>query len=199
MIEDAAEGLGSTYKGKYLGTFGDLGVFSFNGNKIITSGGGGCVVTNNEVTAKKVKHLTSTAKTPHKWEYIHDEIGYNYRMPNLNAALLLAQLEQIDSFLASKRQLSAIYSNFFNKKNIHFFTGLSESLHNCWLNTIILKDIQERDRFLEETNSNKIMTRPIWQLMARSKIYNDAQCENIKNSLWLADRAVNIPSSSRVC
>jgi len=198
LIEDSAESLGSKYKGQHTGTFGELGVFSFNGNKIITSGGGGCVVTNSETLALKIKHLTTTAKIPHKWEYVHDQVGYNYRMPNLNAALLVAQLEQIEDFLISKRNLAQIYCDFFDKSDIKFFRGLSDSLPNCWLNSIILKDAYQRDCFLEETNSNNIMTRPIWQLLTKNNIFSGAQTGNIKNSLWLADKVINIPSSVRI-
>jgi perosamine synthetase len=195
LVEDAAESLGSYYKGKHTGTFGAMGVMSFNGNKIITAGGGGCIVTDDEKLAKQAKHLTTTAKIPHKWEYNHDAIGYNYRMPNLNAALLVAQLEGLDCFLENKRELAQNYKTFFSDQGIKFVLEPKNSNSNYWLNAIILKNREERDLFLEETNSNGVMTRPIWTLMSNIEMFNDAQCGNLKNSLWLEDRVVNIPSS----
>lgn len=198
LIEDAAESLGSYYKGKHTGTFGKLGAISFNGNKIITSGGGGCIITDDEVLAKKAKHITTTAKVPHKWEYTHDMIGYNYRMPNLNAALLVAQLENLDNFLANKRELAISYENFFANQDIQFVTEPAESQSNYWLNAVILKDREERDQFLEETNSKGVMTRPIWTLMNKLELFKDAQCGNLENSEWLENRVINISSSVRI-
>lgn len=197
LIEDAAESLGSYYKERHTGTFGDFGVFSFNGNKIITSGGGGCLVTDDQKMAKKAKHITTTAKVPHKWEYSHDMIGYNYRMPNLNAALLVAQLESLDKFITNKRDLSARYERFFSGKDISFITEPSDSRSSYWLNGILLKDKEQRDLFLQETNQKGIMTRPIWTLMSRLALFKDAQFANLDNSVWLEERAVNIPSSVR--
>ena len=195
LVEDAAESLGSLYNGRHTGTFGDLGVLSFNGNKIITSGGGGCILTNSEELAKKAKHITTTAKEPHMWEFSHDMIGYNYRMPNLNAALILAQLEQLNGFLNSKRSLAKSYEFFFNSINMHFFSEHTDSKANYWLNSIILKDRSHRDLFLDETNSQGVMTRPIWKLMNKLPMFKHAQCGNLKNSEWLEGRVVNIPSS----
>ena len=195
LVEDAAESLGSLYNGRHTGTFGDLGVLSFNGNKIITSGGGGCILTNSEELAKKAKHITTTAKEPHMWEFSHDMIGYNYRMPNLNAALILAQLEQLNGFLSSKRSLAKSYEFFFNSINMHFFSEHTDSKANYWLNSIILKDRSHRDLFLDETNSQGVMTRPIWKLMNKLPMFKHAQCGNLKNSEWLEGRVVNIPSS----
>lgn len=195
LIEDAAESLGSFYKKKHTGTFGKLGVISFNGNKIITAGGGGCIVTNDLALAKKAKHLTTTAKVPHKWFFNHDMIGYNYRMPNINAALLVAQLEKLNDILNNKRMLANKYKNFFKNKNIIFFKEPKNSKSNYWLNCIILKDRIQRNKFLKFTNSNNITTRPIWKLMHKLKIFQDAQYENLKNSEWLYERVVNIPSS----
>ncbi|WP_353663231.1 LegC family aminotransferase [Hydrogenimonas sp. SS33] len=197
LVEDAAESLGSYYKNRHTGTFGKLAAFSFNGNKVITSGGGGCIVTDDEVLAKKAKHLTTTAKIPHRWEYVHDMIGYNYRMPNLNAALLVAQLEQLENFLADKRELASLYQNFFEKQKINFVTEPKLSNSNYWLNAVILKDIGERDRFLEYTNSRNVMTRPVWRLMNRLEMFKDAQCGTLENALWLEERVVNIPSGVR--
>jgi len=195
LIEDAAESVGSTYKGRHTGTFGQAGVMSFNGNKIITAGGGGCIVTNDKTLAKKAKHLTTTAKVPHKWDFSHDTVGYNYRMPNLNAALLVAQLENLDNFISSKRKLANVYESFFNSADYIFVKELMDSKSNYWLNAIILKDKQKRDEFLDETNSSGIMTRPIWTLMNKLPMFEHAQCGDLTNSAWLEDRVVNIPSS----
>ena len=195
LIEDAAESLGSFYKDKHTGTFGQMGVISFNGNKIITAGGGGCVITDDEVLAKKAKHLTTTAKVPHKWEYAHDMIGYNYRMPNLNAALLVAQLENLESFLLEKRKLAKRYKQFFKDKEYTFVEELTASQSNYWLNAVILKDKEQRDLFLDETNSQGVMTRPIWKLMSKLSMFKNAQHEDLSNSDWLEQRVVNIPSS----
>ena len=185
-------------KKKNLGTFGQIGVLSFNGNKIITSGGGGCIITNDEYLAKKAKHLTTTAKVPHKWNFNHDMIGYNYRMPNLNAALLFAQLENLKRFVIDKRKLAYEYELFFKKINYNFFKEPKNSKSNYWLNSILLKNKKERDEFLEITNSNGIMTRPIWLLMNTLPMYKDKQNYSLHNSKWLRDRVVNIPSSVRI-
>jgi len=195
LIEDAAESLGSFYKNKHTGTFGQMGVISFNGNKIITAGGGGCIITDDETLAKKAKHLTTTAKVPHKWKFVHDAIGFNYRMPNLNAALLVAQLEQLDGFLENKRLLANKYKEFFKKSDIVFVTELENSKSNYWLNAIILKDGQQRDLLLDEANSKGVMVRPIWVLMNKLPIFKNAQNGDLTNSEWLEQRVVNIPSS----
>ena len=196
LIEDAAESLGSFYKNKHTGTFGQMGVMSFNGNKIITAGGGGCIVTNDEVLARKAKHLTTTAKVPHKWNFDHDMVGYNYRMPNLNAALLVAQLENLDNFISSKRKLANVYETFFNSNNYVFVKEPMDSKSNYWLNSIILKNKKQRDEFLDEINSSGVMTRPIWTLMNKLPMFRYAQCGDLKNSEWLEDRVVNLPSSA---
>jgi perosamine synthetase len=195
LIEDAAESVGSFYKREHTGNFGKLGVMSFNGNKIITAGGGGCIVTNDQVLAKKAKHLTTTAKVPHKWEFNHDTVGYNYRMPNINAALLVAQLENLNKFLKYKRELANRYLEFFKNTEYTFFQEPANSRSNYWLNTIIFEDKLQRDQFLDETNSNGIMTRPIWTLMHRLPMFEHAQCDELHNYMWLYDRVVNIPSS----
>jgi perosamine synthetase len=195
LIEDCAESLGSFYKDQHTGTFGKLSVMSFNGNKIITAGGGGCILTNDEVLAKKAKHLCTTAKVSHKWEYTHDSVGYNYRMPNLNAALLIAQLENLDLFLFNKRELATKYISFFNN-SVHKFVEDPQDCHsNYWLNTIILENKHQRDFFLNELNSNGIMSRPAWTLMNKLPMFNNAQSDGISNSKWLEDRIVNLPSS----
>ncbi len=195
LIEDAAESLGSLYKNKHTGTFGQMGVMSFNGNKIITAGGGGCIVTNNKILAKKAKHLTTTAKVPHKWNFNHDMVGYNYRMPNLNAALLVAQLENLEKFIHSKRKLARMYEEFFKSSEYFFIKEPKESRSNYWLNSIRFQSKQQRDEFLDEANSQNVMTRPIWILMNKLPMFEYAQCGDLTNSEWLEDRVVNIPSS----
>lgn len=195
VIEDSAESVGSKYKNKHTGTFGHLGVMSFNGNKIITAGGGGCILTNNHSLAKKAKHLSTTAKVPHRWNFIHDMVGYNYRMPNINAALLVAQLENLDKFLKNKRQLAERYEKFFDSQDCSFFKEPAECESNYWLNTILLKNRKQRDKFLEETNSKGVMTRPTWEMMHKLPMFEHAQCGDLENSIWLNDRIVNIPSS----
>lgn len=196
LVEDAAESLGSYYKEKHTGTFGKLGAFSFNGNKIITSGGGGVIVTDDEELAKRAKYLTTTAKVPHKWEYVHDEIGYNYRMPNLNAALLVAQLEQLDTFVKSKRDLALEYEKFFSDDaQVDFVKEPKDSKSNYWLQAVVVKDVILRDEFLDYTNKNGIMTRPIWKLMNELEMFKDCQCGSLENSKYLEQRVVNISSS----
>jgi perosamine synthetase len=198
LIEDAAESLGSLYKDKHTGTFGQMGVISFNGNKIITAGGGGCIITDDEVLAKRAKHLTTTAKVSHKWKYTHDMIGYNYRMPNLNAALLVAQLENLESFLINKRELAMVYKDFFSDKEFLFVEEPLHSKSNYWLNVIILKDKEQRDLFLDETNSKGVMSRPIWTLMNKLTMFQHSQCGDLANVEWLEERVVNIPSSTTI-
>lgn len=198
LVEDAAESLGSTYKNRHTGTFGALGAFSFNGNKIITSGGGGVIVTDDEDLAKRAKHISTTAKIPHKWEYVHDEIGYNYRLPNLNAALLCAQLENLDRFLEDKRMLASIYEPFFSSASITFVKEPESSRSNYWLQTLILNDKEEQEAFLSYTNDHGVMTRPIWRLMNKLEMFKKCQCGDLSNALWLEDRVVNIPSGVRL-
>jgi perosamine synthetase len=195
VVEDAAESLGSSYKGKHTGTFGKLGIFSFNGNKTITAGGGGAVVTDDEELAKRTKHITTTAKVPHKWEYIHDKIGYNYRMPNLNAALACAQLEQLKSYIKNKRALANDYANFFKDKAIDFIEEPDNSISNYWLMALLLNDKKQQQDFLAYTNDREIMTRPIWRLMPKLEMYKNSQTANLDNAYWLEKRIVNIPSS----
>ena len=159
-----------------------MGVISFNGNKIITGGGGGCIITNDEELAKKAKHLTTTAKVPHKWEYTHNMIGYNYRMPNLNAALLTSQLENLQTFLSSKRSIAMAYKEFFKDKPYGFVEEPTNSQSNYWLNSIILQDKDERDLFLHETNSQGVTTRPIWTLMNKLNMFKGFQCDELSNA-----------------
>jgi aminotransferase in exopolysaccharide biosynthesis len=195
LVEDAAESLGSYYKKKHTGTFGKLGAFSFNGNKIITSGGGGVIVTDDEALAKKAKHLTTTAKVAHLYEYVHDEIAYNYRLPNINAALLVAQLENLEKFLDSKRVLAIKYKEFFEKNGMIFIQEPQNSQSNYWLQAIMLKDKKQRDAFLKFTNKAGIMTRPIWKLMNELEMFKACQTTDLKNAQYLEERIVNIPSS----
>ncbi len=198
VVEDAAESLGSYYKGKHTGSFGKVGIFSFNGNKIITTGGGGMLVTDDEEFAKKAKHITTTAKVPHKYEYIHDEVGYNYRLTNLAAALGVAQMENLQLFIEKQRDLAKKYNNFFKDIEIEFIKEPKNSQSNYWLNAVILKDKQSRDEFLKYTNDNGVMTRSIWRLINKLDIFKDAQIGNLDNAEWLEDRVVNISSSVRV-
>lgn len=197
VIEDAAESLGSYYKGKHTGNFGLLATFSFNGNKTVTSGGGGAIITNDEALAKKIKHLSTTAKQPHAWEFAHDDVGYNYRMPNLNAALACAQLEQLEKILANKKELADIYNNFFADREIKLAEPIVEAKANNWLHTIILKNKEEKENFLQFTNEHKVMTRPIWRLMNKLPMYANCQAGDLENAAWLEERVVNIPSSYR--
>jgi perosamine synthetase len=197
VVEDAAESLGSYYKNKHTGSFGLTGAFSLNGNKTITSGGGGAIITNDPDLGKLAKHITTTAKTPHRWEYVHEVVGYNYRMPNLNAALACAQMEQLSTFIESKRELSNHYADFFNCINIPFVKEIKDARANYWLMTVILKDREEKEFFLKETNEQKVMTRPLWQLMNKLTMYENCLHGDLSNSEWLAERVVNIPSSVR--
>lgn len=197
IIEDAAESLGSEYKGRPTGSFGKVGAISFNGNKIITSGGGGAVITNDLLLGERAKFLTTTAKEPHKYEYVHNELGYNFRMPNLNAALVCAQLENLDDFIDEKRKLAESYDMFFTKKGVKFRKEPAKTRANYWLMSIELNNKQERDLFLNSTNEAGVMTRPIWQLMFRLPMYKNCQKDSQKNALFLEERIVNIPSSAR--
>ncbi len=195
LIEDSAESLGSYIGKKHTGTFSLIASLSFNGNKLITTGGGGMIITNNYNLAKRARHITTTAKIPHLYEFIHDDIGYNFRMPNINAALGCAQLEQIKNFLLAKNKLAIHWKKFFSKNKVKCITPLKGSSANYWLNTIVLKSKKERDRFLKVTNRKGIMTRPVWRLMSELSIYKNCQNDGLKNSIWLQDRLVNIPSS----
>ena len=199
VVEDAAESLGSYYKGQHTGTFGTIATFSFNGNKTVTCGGGGALIMNDEALAKRAKHITTTAKIPHKWEFAHDEIGYNYRMPNLNAALACAQLEQLQAYIDNKRLTAAHYHAFF--KQFDFVKHLAEPLStsaNYWLNAIQFTDEKHRDAFLEYSNAQGIMTRPIWRLMNTLKMFKKCPAGDLSNSHFLEQTIVNIPSSVRV-
>ncbi|SFG33107.1 LegC family aminotransferase [Pontibacter chinhatensis] len=199
LIEDAAESLGSYFKGRHTGTLGLLGTFSFNGNKTVTCGGGGAIITDNEELAKLAKHLTTQAKVPHAWEFNHDHIGYNYRMPNLNAALACAQLEQLEAFVENKRELAAQYKAFFQEiEGVEFVTESLNTRANYWLNTLLLNDKEERDTFLKEANSSGIMSRPAWTLMHKLPMFSTLPHGDLTVSKWVEERLVNIPSSVRI-
>lgn len=196
LVEDAAESIGSYYKGKHTGTFGKIGAISFNGNKTITTGGGGMLLFNDERLGKIAKHLSTQAKIPHKWEFVHDSIGYNYRMPNINAALGCAQMENIDNYISNKREIAEKYKAFFDQfDDIDFFNEPKDCKSNYWLNTILLKDSASKLDFLQYTNDNGLMTRPIWRLMNRLPMFSHCQTDNLENSNWFEERVVNIPSS----
>jgi aminotransferase in exopolysaccharide biosynthesis len=194
LIEDAAESLGSYYKGRHTGNFGKIGVLSLNGNKIMTTGGGGMLLTDEDI-GKRAKHLTTTAKIPHPYEFVHDEVGYNYRLPNLNAALGCAQLEQLPAFLTSKRTLAARYIEFFKDSDLQPIVEPVGCRSNYWLNGVICQDGAQRDALLKATNDSGVMTRPIWALMTRLPIYANALSGPLDNSEWLEARVVNLPSS----
>jgi aminotransferase in exopolysaccharide biosynthesis len=194
LVEDAAESLGSLYKGRHTGTIGLLGTLSFNGNKIITTGGGGMVLT-NENLGTRAKHITTTAKQPHPYEYVHDEIGYNYRLPNLNSALGCAQLEQLETFIANKRDLAAQYAAHFNGSDLQFVTEPEACRSNYWLNAVVCDSRVQRDQLLKSTNDAGVMTRPIWALMNRLPAYAHCRQGPLTQAEWLEARVVNLPSS----
>lgn len=199
LVEDAAESIGSKYNGIHTGLFGKVGALSFNGNKTITTGGGGMLLFMDEELGALAKHLTTQAKVPHRWEFRHDHIGYNYRMPNINAALGCAQLEHLDEFIADKRKTAAAYAEYFkNVDGIEFFTEPENSFSNYWLNVVILPDHDKQLEFLQETNDNGVMTRPIWELMIRLPMFENCEHDSLENTIWFADRVVNIPSSVRL-
>lgn len=195
VVEDAAEALGSNLHARHCGTFGKLGVMSFNGNKIITTGGGGMILTDDEDLARKAKHLTTTAKLPHAWRFVHDQVGYNYRMPNLNAALGLAQLEQMPLFVKRKRDLAERYIAWATHSGVGIVMEPAGAQSNYWLNALLLSDEAERERFLTDSNAKGVMTRPLWELMPNLAMYGHCQTDGLRNSRWLAERLVNIPSS----
>jgi aminotransferase in exopolysaccharide biosynthesis len=194
LIEDAAESLGSFYKGRHTGTFGQIGTLSFNGNKIITTGGGGMVLC-DDATGTRAKHLTTTAKQPHAYEFIHDEVGYNYRLPNLNAALGCAQLEQLEGFVAEKRVLAERYQELLAGSALEFFAEPDDCRSNYWLNAAICDSRAQRDALLKATNDSGVMTRPIWALMNHLPMYAQCRRGDLSNAEWLEARVVNLPSS----
>lgn len=200
LVEDAAESIGSYVDGRHTGTFGKVGAISFNGNKTITTGGGGMLLFQDEALGQFAKHITTQAKVPHRWAFVHDNIGYNYRMPNINAALGCAQLEQIDRFIESKRATAQAYIDYFKDEpyGIRFMKEPEGTKSNYWLSAIMLPDKMSQQAFLEYTNDNGVMTRPIWELMNRLVMFRDAQHDELRNTTYLADRIVNIPSSVKL-
>jgi perosamine synthetase len=201
LVEDAAESLGSFYKGHHTGHWGLLSAMSFNGNKIITTGGGGAILTNDENLANKAKHLTTTAKVRHQWEYFHDQIGYNYRLPNINAALGCAQLEQLSAFLKSKRKLANQYNKVFeNVEGVRFYTESKYAHSNYWLNVLLLDEncTSERDSILAMTNDNGIMTRPPWRLLSKLPMFMDSPKMHLSVAESLEKRIINLPSSPNI-
>ena len=198
LIEDAAESLGSFYQGKHTGSFGKLAALSFNGNKTITTGGGGMIITDDEALARRAKHITTTAKQPHPYEFVHDEIGYNYRLPNINAALGCAQMESLQKLLESKRDIANAYAEFFSGGHLKFVKEPPRASSNYWLNTLVLEDRQARENFLKDLNDAGVMSRPVWRLMNELPMFSDCQSADLTNSKWLEERVVNIPSSARL-
>jgi aminotransferase in exopolysaccharide biosynthesis len=198
LIEDAAEALGSFYQRKHTGTFGKAAILSFNGNKLVTTGGGGMVITDDESIANRVRYISTTAKRPHRWEFYHDEVGYNLRMPSLNAAVGLAQLEYLDTILSNKRETSQLYKQYFASIGTPFVTEPPEAKSNYWLNAILFNDRVERDTFLEYSNDNGVQTRPAWTLLHKLPPYQHCQHTETPNAEYIEDRLVNIPSSVRV-
>lgn len=198
VIEDAAESIGSKYKDQHTGTFSKLGILSFNGNKTITTGGGGMIITNDHDLAEKARHITTTAKIPHPWEFIHDQVGYNYRMPNVNAAIGCAQMEKINDFIQDKRLIASEYKKFFSKIGMSFFNELPGCYSNYWLNAIITGNLTERDEILKITNENNIKTRPAWKLMNDLNLHNYLKADDLENAKWLYERIVNLPSGCRI-
>lgn len=198
VVEDSAESIGSYYKGQHTGTFGKLGILSFNGNKTITTGGGGMVITNDDTLGHLAKHITTTAKKPHPWKFEHDMVGFNYRMPNVNAALGCAQMETLNDILDNKRETAHAYRDFFSQvAEIDFVPEPSDTISNYWLNVILLKNLEEREEFLKQSNENKVMTRPAWILMNELEMFKDSMTSDLGMSKEITDRLVNISSSVR--
>ena len=199
VVEDSAESLGSWYHGQHTGTFGLLGILSFNGNKTITTGGGGAILTDDPEIARRAKHLTTTAKVPHRWDFVHDEVGFNYRMPNLNAALGCSQLEQLPGFLASKRRLLGRYLDAFKGvSGARIFEEPQGSTSNYWLQTLLLDhaDTVQLDSILKETNESGFMTRPAWTLLHRLPPYADCPRAPLPIAERLGGRIISLPSSA---
>lgn len=198
LIEDAAESIGSLYKGRHTGTLAKISALSFNGNKTITTGGGGMLLFQDAELGAYAKHLTTQAKVPHRWEFMHDHIGYNYRMPNINAALGCAQMENLDRFIENKRETAEKYKSFFKDTPIEFFSEPEDCRSNYWLNAVLLPDKSARDEFLTYTNDHGVMTRPIWGLMNKQPMFAGCQTDDLTNTYWFEERVVNIPSSVRL-
>jgi len=194
LVEDAAESLGSFYKKKHTGSVGCLAALSFNGNKTITTGGGGMILTNDDKLAKHAKHITTTARVTQQWEFGHDEIGYNYRLPNLNAALGVAQMEVLSEYIKNKREIANQYQAWGKKYGVKFMVEPIDTKANYWLNTILVEDKQQRDEMLKITNDSNVMTRPAWISMHKLAMNQDCQKSELTNTELLTDRIVNVPS-----
>ena len=197
LIEDSAESMGSVYKGRATGTFGRAGILSFNGNKCVTTGAGGMLITDDEAIAERAKYISTTAKRPSKWEFFHTEAGYNLRMPGTCAAIGAAQLEYFGRIIENKRETAALYQKFFAEIGIECIREPENARSNYWLNAIVLKDKEEREEFLGYANSNGVQCRPVWTLMHKMPPYEKYERTALPNSEWLEDRIVNIPSSVR--
>jgi len=201
LIEDAAEALGSKYKKKHLGTFGDIGILSFNGNKIITCGGGGAIITNNKSLSKKALHLISNSKLNHKWKYNYDQLGFNYRMPGINAALGVSQLERLNQFIKLKRKIYKKYNKlFYDLKNIELFKEPKNSYSNYWLNTLLVKNknLKQRDNLIKKLNQKGIAARPVWTLLHKVSYLKKFPKMNLDNAIKLEKQIINLPSSSQL-
>jgi len=198
VVEDSAESIGSYYKGQHTGTFGKLGILSFNGNKTITTGGGGMIITNDDELGPLAKYITTTAKKPHPWKFEHDMVGFNYRMPNVNAALGCAQMERLKDILENKRNTAHVYRDFFSQvAEIDYVPEPQDTISNYWLNVILLNNLIEREAFLKQSNENKVMTRPAWILMNELEMFKESITSDLPISNEIADRLVNVPSSVR--
>ena len=195
LVEDAAESLGSFYKGKHTGTLGRYGCLSFNGNKIITTGGGGMILCRSEEDGKRTKHVTTTAKQPHPFEFFHDEPGFNYRMPNINAALGCGQIEKLDLFLSQKRKLAEKYQTFFSGSEFTFISEPEYARSNYWLNAVICNSKVSRDNLLKEMNDSGVMVRPVWKLMHRLPMFQNYLRDELKVSELIEERLINLPST----
>ena len=195
LVEDAAESLGSFFDGIHTGRFGKMSIISFNGNKIITTGGGGMIITDNKTMAKRLKHITTTAKKTHPWLYTHDEIGFNYRLPNLNAALGCAQMEVLEDYIERKRALAHRYAAWFSEKGYELFLEPENSRSNYWINAFFTKNRSERDEILNYSNTKKVMTRPAWTPMHTLDMYKNCFKVNLCNTEWIEEHLVNLPSS----
>jgi len=195
VVEDAAESLGSYLSERHVGTFGKLAAVSFNGNKVITTGGGGMILTDDEKLASRARHLTATAKVAHPYQFIHDEIGYNFRMPSLNACLGRAQMEKLEKILLIKAKVQSLYADFFYDKKWKLFSAPEGRTSNYWLNVLLMDSSDERDAFLEYSNAQGVMTRPLWGLLSGQAMFCECQADDLVHSRWLEERIVNLPSS----
>lgn len=198
LVEDSAESFGTFINNKHTGTYGKYGILSFNGNKIITTGGGGAILTKTLKDYKRVKHILTTAKVPHPYNYIHDQVGFNYRMPNINASLGLAQIEDFSEILIKKKRLADTYKNFFKNTKINFFEPINTNMQNNWLNTIIFSSKHERNLFMKVLNENDIFPRPPWKLMSDINFFKECHSDDLLNSRYLEQRLLNLPSSTIV-